>query len=378
MKSKITAVAWGFIAVAWTSATAAYAQPDNKLPVLKPKEIRHINPNWSGTSGVAFCPDGTRVVVAANGGYGPNGSFAVWEVETGKRMLWVNADPVDNAQAAAWLNSIAYSPDGKLIVTGGKRAWAKREERGRAFVALFDSQTGERIRILEKPSPSAVGSVAFSPDSKRIVIAGGNSHTADGSPPVRIQFLTVWDVDTGKELLDLKGLKFSVSGAKFSGNGKRIVASSVSGPASAVRLWDAETGKELLALKDLGDDDIRSFAINRDGTRIVTGGEADGRVVTVRLWDADTGKEFRTFGKVPLRRVAFHPNGKWIVGVTGGGHGVVAGTVKIWDIATGREVASFVARRDTPIGMDISADGKRIAVCFNHGQTSVWSLETEP
>lgn len=58
------------------------------------------------------------------------------------------------------------------------------------------------------------------------------------------------------------------------------------------------------------------------------------------------------------------------------GHNIVAGTVKVWDVATGREVTSFRAHKTFPTSMDISADGKRVAVCFDDGHVSVWSLNS--
>ena len=341
MKSTITAVVCGCLAIVFASAGAADPRPDDKLPVLKPKEIRHINPNWSGASGVAFSPDGKRVVATADGGYGPNGIFAVWDIETGKKLL--ESSVGEGKKWAGRLCCVAYSPNGKLIATGGRRAWTtKPEDQLKPALDIWDAQTGKRIRTLEARAPGAVYAVAFSPDGKRIVSGGGNVANSAGTRLPHEQDLNVWDVETGKELLDLKGHKWPVASAKFSGNGKRIVSSdSASGPAPPFRLWDAETGKELLTIKDLGDELYRCVAINRDGTRIVTGGLGNGRVVAVRLWDADTGKELRTVSKVPLSAVAFHPNDKWIVGVTAGGLDVMAGTVMIWDIATGREVVSF-------------------------------------
>lgn len=360
MKWLIAAVVCGCFATAFPSAVAADPRADDKLPVLKPKEIRHINPKWTGTSGVAFGPDGKRVVVAANGGYGPNGIFVVWDVETGKKLFEAN---VNDEKFNGALDAVAWSPDGKVIATGGARSWTKREDRN-AVVDLWDAETGKRIRRIEGRAPGHIHSVAFSPDGKRIVGGGSKGE----------QELKVWEVETGKELLALKGHKSYVLSAIFSGDGKRIVSSDYSDSTShTARVWDAETGKELLALKLQPETMFSSVAINRDGTRLVTGGH--GR--PVKLWNADTGKELHTFGKAKLKCVAFHPNGKWVVG-TGRDDQNLACVVTVWDLASGRKVVSFRAHDDFPEGMDISADGKRIAVCFDDGHVSVWNLNEEP
>src|SRR5262249_2650907 len=67
--------------------------------------------------------------------------------------------------------------------------------------------------------------VAYSPGGKRLASAG-------------VGEVKVWDPQTGKELLTIKDGYGSVA---FSPNGKRLVGGG--------KVWDAETGKELLTLK---------------------------------------------------------------------------------------------------------------------------------
>ena len=59
----------------------------------------------------------------------------------------------------------------------------------------------------------------------------------------------------------------------------------------AIRMWDVQTGKELFQLK--GHTHLaRALAWSRDGKYIVTGGHD----ATIRLWDARTGKFIKTLG----------------------------------------------------------------------------------
>jgi hypothetical protein len=92
-----------------------------------------------------------------------------------------------------------------------------------------DPKPGARVSY----HTSAVLSVAFSPDGKRIV-SGSQDMT-----------LKVWDSETGKEQLTLKGHSGWVHSVAFSPEGKRIVSGSQD---RTLIVWDANSGKELQTL----------------------------------------------------------------------------------------------------------------------------------
>src|SRR5262249_9139382 len=73
-----------------------------------------------------------------------------------------------------------------------------------------------------------------------------------------------------------------------------------------VRLWDLETGKELVQMKP--DKELTGIALSPDGTTVATG-EIEG---TVRLWQAATGKPLATLKghTATVISVAFAPDGK--------------------------------------------------------------------
>ncbi|MFB2897811.1 NACHT and WD repeat domain-containing protein [Aerosakkonemataceae cyanobacterium BLCC-F50] len=153
--------------------------------------------------------------------------------------------------------SVAFSPDGKRIVSGS----------GDSTVRLWDATTGKPIGSPLKAHESGVFSVAFSPDGKQIV-SGSYDKT-----------VRLWDATTGKPIgSPLTGHDSGVSSVAFSPDGKQIVSGSLD---STVRLWDATTGKPIGSPLTGHDSGVNSVAFSPDGKQIVSSSLDS----TVRLWD---------------------------------------------------------------------------------------------
>ncbi len=113
-----------------------------------------------------YSPDGTRLAVAS--------SIGIWVYDT------ITLQEVDLFTGhTSWVTSIAYSPDGQMLASGGAR--------GDNTIRLWDAVTGEHKRTLTGHSWT-VHSVAFSPDGKMLVSGSGD------------QTIRLWDVATGKSI----------------------------------------------------------------------------------------------------------------------------------------------------------------------------------
>jgi hypothetical protein len=173
----------------------------------------------------------------------------------------------------AWVNSAAFSPDGKWVVT------ASYDETARVWA----SATGNEMVVLHHEG--TVWSAAFSPDGQWVVTAGG-----DGK-------VRVWDVSTalntkaatGVEMAVLRGRGGWVSSAAFSPDGKLVVT--VGGPDNPVQVWEVDTNRELAVLRG-HEAWVNSAAFSPDGQWVVTA--SDDR--TARVWEASTGRELAVLG----------------------------------------------------------------------------------
>ena len=157
-----------------------------------------------------------------------------------------------------YVSSVAFSPDGKLIVSG---SWDKT-------VRLWNT-TGKPIGQPFHIN-SYVTSVAFSPNGK-LIVSGSLDNT-----------VRLWDLLEGNLVgQPFQGHERCVNSVAFSPDGKLIVSGSHD---KTVRLWDT-TGKPIGQPFQGHEDCVYAVAFSPDGKLIVSGSDDK----TVRLWDT-TGK----------------------------------------------------------------------------------------
>src|SRR5215813_5642976 len=122
-------------------------------------------------------------------------------------------------------------------------------------------------RVLVRATPLSV----FSPNGKRVLTGADNT-------------VSIWDAETGRELVVLKGHTARVESAVFSRDGHRLVTAS--GDDDTARIWNADSGQEMAVLSGHSRG-IVHVAFSHDGTRVVTASWDK----SARVWDAQTGKQ---------------------------------------------------------------------------------------
>jgi WD40 repeat protein len=170
-------------------------------------------------------------------------------------------------QHAVSIGVVAWSPDGKYIVTSSNRTsvGANRElETGYAVLYVWNARTGEIISNY-RGHAAAIIAAAWSPDGTCIA-SGGWDHTVQ-----------VWEAMTGKPLVTYSGHSNIVCDVAWSPDGL-LLASSGSDLLFGSRdkhvaqhIWNAMTGKGVVTYTGHLDT-IFTIAWSPDGNRIVSGG----------------------------------------------------------------------------------------------------------
>jgi WD40 repeat protein len=323
-----------------------------------------IYPQASPAS-VVLSPDRKSLVAP----YG-DGTVRIWEIATGKEIGKVGK-LVENADAKllapeglGWLyasNGLALSADGKTLAT--------RESDH--VIRLMDMATGKEIRRLGKaadeqqqsqvPYYGAIGNgLAFSSDGKMLAAMNSTLHQENRG------VVTVWDVESGKELQRIQGGPGSLSGRiTFA---KDTLA--VSWADRTLRLYEAATGKELRQLGEKQDNVvINTLAFSPDGKILAT--RAADSAPSIRLWDVESGKELRHFGELPARvgqsiyisntgsgnscaTIAFSADGAVLA------EALPTNTVRLWDVNSGKEIPLIAGHQGSVSGIAVALSGKTV------------------
>lgn len=282
---------------------------------------------------------------------GSDNTLLLWDAESGVQIKEFK-QPTD-------LFALAFSPDGKFILTGGGR-YERNEARDElvgthrnAYAILWDVATGKRVQQYDV---QRVTSVAFSPDGRLVLIGdivGVKSKAR------------LFDTQTAKEVrvFEPKPATLLVE-ARVSPDGRSIFAS---GWDALVHMWDATTGVELrtfgTAVRNVFG--VIPMALSADGHFLLTGG-TDPRTPLqpdniARLWDTASGEKVREF-KHPSRvfSLAWLPDGKRFISGSGPPdlRETEVANIHVWDITTGQELRHFKRR----------AVAKRIALSPNGEQ----------
>jgi WD40 repeat protein/tRNA A-37 threonylcarbamoyl transferase component Bud32 len=292
---------------------------------------------------LAFRPDGRRLASASK-----DGTVKVWDLATAREALTLRG-------SGKPFFAVAYSPDGRRLATAGLDHRARVWDADSGEVALrFKPREGSSLRSgPEVAGFISSGYVAFSPDGRRLIVAG-------------FAELEVWDLTTGQDLLVLPGHNRSLSGLAVSPDGLRLASA---GRDRTIKLFEAASGRELRTL--LGHSDfIGAIAFSPDGRQLASA-SAD-RIV--KVWDAVTGQNLATYrGHAgAVLSVAFSPDGRRLASVEANGQ------VKVWDTGANTERISLQAGRKNVSGLAFSPDSQRLATApmFDPGLGSikVWDV----
>lgn len=203
----------------------------------------------------------------------------IWELPDGRLQRRL-------AGHRGWVRTVAFSPDGQYLATGG-------DDR---CLILF--RVGQSEPVWKQELAVAIYTVAFSPDGRYLAAAGFSEK--------------IWllEATTGRQMAVWTAAGPDVRALAFSPDGAQLAAGARNG---ILRRWQVANG---LRQQDLAAHQrrIRALAYSPDGQLLVSGGE-DGRVVTC---NPVTGQNLRLVVQLPasIFTVVFCSPDRLAVGTT--------------------------------------------------------------
>jgi WD40 repeat protein len=323
-----------------------------------------------------FSKDGNHVLTGC-----ADGSINIWDAVSGELLRTVRGH-------TAWVSTIVFSPDGRLIASGSERDktikfWDARtltllrsvtlsgdaegvssiafSSDGTVFLSgnregeiiLWDRAESRQVRTFGQPL-FRISSVAFSPNGAN-VLSGSADTTAK-----------LWNVASGELVREFKGPASAITSVAFSPDGSRVAAGSND---RTVKIWDSATGKSLHSLDGHGGRGVYSVAFSPSGGQLLSG---DG-LGALRLWDVDTGKLLRSIDAIPrgfIASVAFSPDGRWLL--SGGSDGML----KLWNAKDGELIRKFQGHRDRIWSVAFSPDGAHILSGGFDATANLWDANS--
>jgi WD40 repeat protein len=281
------------------------------------RELLRIS-HGAPVSQIAFRPAVNQVVTSSGDGH-----VRVFDI--------AGAAMVADFKSPDKIVSASFSPDGNLIAAISSEG----------VVSLFDPVHRKLLRTFN--GGEAAFNLAFSNDSKRLAASSGD-------------FAFVWDITSGRQLLKATHASSSetlipirwIVDVALTSDGK-FLAYAARGDKFA-RVWNVDTGRLILELKH--DSAVAAVAFNADGTKLGTG-SYDG---TARVWELPSGNE--------LERVS-HAGGAEVVTFSTKDSrfaaGGMDGSVSVSETHRADRPASFNLPSDVR-SVAFSPDGRRVAI----------------
>jgi WD40 repeat protein/uncharacterized caspase-like protein len=286
--------------------------PSNSVKIWEVKTGRELKSLAMAESPVdaAFSSDGHVVATI-----GTMGQLSLWDVASGSKLHDLTSSPMNNINSIANIanvkpgsmpsmpnvadlsammtnvigtmsagtmgrnvTSIAFSPDGRVMATGGVETKSNFDLTSMMNAAMAQGQNRKKQKKNQQVTDPAEMMKNLKVDA--------------------VGQILLWDVASGRQIGAIKGHGKGVSQVAFSRDGKTLASASTD---NTIKTWDIATGRELHTF--IGHTAaIDSIDFSPDG-RLLASAAEDGATF---LWDANTGERLLTL-------ISLDDGGEWMV-----------------------------------------------------------------
>lgn len=331
---------------------------DNNITLKLVKEII-LDSNLTHACDMQYSSDEKSISVAYGDYY-----IRILDIENGKLSTVIHDD---ESQGDDGICSIAFSPDGKKIISGSLdniNIWDKKNSTLLKKIPVFETSKINTIkscetRCDEKLIPvDFISNLNYSPDGKNIIAYAANT-------------VMIWDDASGKVIKKFMGnnyLYINSYYATYSPNGSEI-AIQLNNKSFNVGIFDSKDYKLKYKI-GIPSESISCMKFSPNGKQIAISYNND----TIKIFDIKSGVLlYNLIGKnkkyIHIKNMSYAFNGKVLLSVSNNSN-----ILKIWDIKNGKLLNSFKIDKKN-IDQMIYLPNKRYIVTTMENRIKVWKIE---
>ena len=300
--------------------------------VDKIRQLYKLEGHTAWIRSIAFTPDGK---ILASGSHDSN--IKLWNVEIGECLQTL-------AGHTSSIQSVAFNQDGTILASGSNDK----------TVRLWNIQTGE-CSILQGHTNN-ITFVSFHPLDEKLITASTENNTDNT--------VKLWNIQNG-ECLQTFNIPINwLLAIALSHDGKTLVTGS---DGNTVKFWDMSNGTLVKTLPDYNSS-VWTVALSKDGKTLVTGSEDN----TIKVWDIDTGECLQTLREHHQRvwLVDIHPDNQTLLSIS------EDQKIKLWHIPSRRCLKTLQGYSNWILSLAFSADGKTLASSYQDWKVRLWDIKT--
>jgi WD40 repeat protein len=290
---------------------------------------------------IAFSSDGKTLLSGSN-----DKTARLWDVQTGQLLHLLTGH-------RERIKCVGMSPDGELLLSSSVDSVVKTWSRSQ----LSARKTGDcHYTIKASSKPMTLGyALPVSPNPDRPYFATGAEHGR----------VALWHLETGEAIRSIQAHTSAVTALTFSPDGRFLVSGSNN---STIKLWDLESAAEqpVFVINHAHLSQVLSIAISSQTQTIVSSG-ADR---TIKLWNLRNGE------KESPHILKGHAGQVYCIGMSPDGSTIASAsadfTVKLWDIQSGKLLQTLIGHLGEVRSVVFSPDGSLIASGGDDLEIKLW------